>query len=215
MSAGSKIVSFSLDTELYERFEAWIAREGFPTRSAALQRLVREELESGGDESGQGWAMATVTFVYDHHQRELLERLTHLQHQHLDLVVTTTHVHLDHTRCLEVLILRGPAAQVSGLAKALASTRGVERARISLLPVAEHPGPHGHDDGHGQDHGHADQGPPWHAHAHDAPRSEAKPKTRAKAASKPRAKAASKPRAKAASKPRAKAAKPKAKRRKP
>ena len=174
MSAGSRIVSFSMDAKLCARFDAWVEREGFPSRSAALQRLVREELESGGDEVGAGLAMATVTFVYDHHQRELLERLTHLQHQHLDLVVSTTHVHLDHTRCLEVLILRGSAREVSDLARGIASTRGVERARVSLLPVPEPVG---------TEHSHAEQGPAWHSHAHGeapGPGPSAKKKARGK-----------------------------------
>lgn len=179
MSSGSRIVSFSLDPELGARFDAWVEREGFPSRSAALQRLVREELEGGGDGETPGLAMATVTFVYDHHQRELLERLTHLQHQHLDLVVSTTHVHLDHTRCLEVLILRGPGRAVSDLARALANTRGVERARISMLPISEQSPATGHT--------HGDQGPAWHTHAH-TDREAPKPKKRAKASPKTRKK---------------------------
>ena len=53
--------------------------------------------------------MGVVTLIYDHHAGRIAERLTELQHQHLDRVVTTTHVHLDARRCLEVILLRGPA----------------------------------------------------------------------------------------------------------
>ena len=54
-------------------------------------------------------AMGVVTLIYDHHAGRIAERLTELQHLHLDRVVTTTHVHLDARRCLEVILLRGPA----------------------------------------------------------------------------------------------------------
>ncbi|MEZ6187755.1 MAG: nickel-responsive transcriptional regulator NikR [Planctomycetota bacterium] len=170
MAARSKVVSFSLDGELLEQLDAWVDEQGFSGRSAALQRLVREELAGSSDGAPDGTAMATVTYVYDHHQRELLERLTHLQHQHLDLVVSTTHVHLDHARCLEVLILRGPGQRVRELARGIANARGVERARVSLLPVDARPVEHGH--------GHA--GPDWHTHAHAALPAKKRAKKRAR-----------------------------------
>ncbi|RMG08598.1 MAG: nickel-responsive transcriptional regulator NikR [Planctomycetota bacterium] len=148
----------SIDRDLLGRFDAWLAAKGFPSRSAAMQRLIREELASGGESDPEGIVVATVSFVYDHHARELLDRLTHLQHQHLDLVVSSTHVHLDHSRCLEVLTLRGPAARVQVLGDSLVATRGVERGSVVLIPIGE-PGP-----GHGSDH--RATGPAWHAAAH-------------------------------------------------
>jgi hypothetical protein len=138
-----------------------------------------------------------VSFVYDHHRRDLLARLAHLQHEHLDLVVATTHVHLDHARGLEVLILRGPARRVQALGDQIASTRGVERAEVSLTAVGaaggarDHAHDHDadgdhdedHDHHHDDDHDHAHHGPAWHvaAHAHEASADPVLPR-RAKAA---------------------------------
>ncbi len=77
-------------------------------------------------------AMGVVTLIYDHHASRISQRLTDLQHHHLDQVVTTTHVHLDERRCLEVILLRGPALVVRRLADDLIGTKGVETGRLVL-----------------------------------------------------------------------------------
>lgn len=157
MSSKSTIVSLSMDRDLLDRFDEWVREKGFASRSAGVQRLIGQELAAAADGAGDGPAVATVTFVYDHHARELQERLTHLQHQHLDLVVASTHVHLDHDRCLEVLVLRGPAHAVRGLAERTLATRGVERGTMVVTPAAPQrlPGDH------------AARGPGWHSTAHE------------------------------------------------
>ena len=81
-------------------------------------------------------AMGVVTLIYDHHAGRIAERLTELQHLHLDRVVTTTHVHLDARRCLEVILLRGPAGLIRELADGLIGTKGVETGRLVLAAAA-------------------------------------------------------------------------------
>lgn len=157
MAGRSTIVSLSFDRDLLARLDAWVERRGFASRSAAVQRIVRQELDAAAQGDRDGPAVATVSFVYDHHAREVQDRLTHLQHQHLDLVVSSMHVHLDHERCLEVLVLRGPAREVRDLAERTLATRGVERGQAVLTPVEVE----------GLSPGHASRGPSWHAAAHD------------------------------------------------
>ena len=84
--------------------------------------------------------MGVVTLIYDHHAGRIAERLTELQHLHLDRVVTTTHVHLDAHRCLEVILLRGPARTIRDLADSLIGTKGVETGRLvlaSAMPIPD------------------------------------------------------------------------------
>jgi CopG family transcriptional regulator, nickel-responsive regulator len=161
MAPKSQIVSVSMDPELLARFDAWVKLKGFPSRSNGLQHLLRRELDAARGADDEAPCVGTVTFVYDHHRRELLERLAHLQHEHLDLVVSSTHVHLDHDRCLETLVLRGPARAVRALGDRLLATRGVEGGELFLTPS------HGHD--HERPHDHDHTGPEWHARAHARP----------------------------------------------
>lgn len=109
-----KLVRFgvSLDHQLLDDFDRLIARKGYTNRSEALRDVIRDNLV------GQEWddnheTVGTVTFVYDHHVRDLTHRLTALQHDYQHLIQSGMHVHLDHDHCLEVLVLRGKGSRFS------------------------------------------------------------------------------------------------------
>jgi CopG family nickel-responsive transcriptional regulator len=108
--------------------------------------------------------MGVVTLIYDHHVSRIARRLTDLQHHHLDRVVTTTHVHLDAHRCLEVIMLRGPTQEIRELANNLIGTKGVETGRLVLASAKPVPGQNHDDDApshhHEHDHDH------HHPHGH-------------------------------------------------
>jgi CopG family nickel-responsive transcriptional regulator len=158
MAGKSRNVSISLDREVLGRFDGWLAAKGFPSRSSGVQHLIGEKLDTLALADERGPAVATVTYVYDHHRRDLMERLAHLQHEHLAEVVSSTHVHLDHARCLEVLILRGPARAIRSLGEKITATRGVERGEIVLVSASPPRAFLPHEHAHG--------GPVWHMEAH-------------------------------------------------
>jgi CopG family nickel-responsive transcriptional regulator len=121
-------ISISLENVLLEAFDHSNHARGYPTRSEAIRDLIRERLirEQGQDDAGTGDdQVAVVTLVYDHHARELAARLIDKQHHHHELVVSSLHVHLGERHCLEVSVLRGPAAAVRHLGEGLLSTKGV------------------------------------------------------------------------------------------
>lgn len=129
--------TISLEDELADQFTAWIKRHGYDNRSEAVRDLVREQLAA--EQLGQAeppHCIASVVYVYDHHERELGRRLTRQQHQHHDLGVSTLHVHLDESECLEVAVLRGAGSAVRAQAEALIAERGVRNGSIHLVPVA-------------------------------------------------------------------------------
>jgi len=121
--------SISMNAELLKKFDDLIRRKGYPNRSEAVRDLVRNALveQQWGQPSEK--VAATVTLVYDHHTREIAERLTDIQHHHGRLVVATTHIHLDNDNCLEVIILRGRSRGVRRLAELLIAQKGVKHGR--------------------------------------------------------------------------------------
>ncbi|MFP4517548.1 MAG: nickel-responsive transcriptional regulator NikR, partial [Desulfovibrionales bacterium] len=122
----------SLDSELLERFDALTEDRHYQTRSEAIRDLIRNFLVQQEWEDLGKEIVGTVTLVYDHHHSDLSQRLTEIQHDALEAIVTTLHVHLDHHNCMEVLVLRGPGGQVRGLAQKLISTKGVKHGKLSL-----------------------------------------------------------------------------------
>lgn len=128
--------TISLDTELAREFDALIAERGYSNRSEAVRDLLRAQLEQWRqthDESPH--CVASLSYVYNHHERELAERLMAIQHSHHDLMVSTLHAHLDHENCIETAILRGPTREVRRFAEALIAERGVRHGKLNLVAV--------------------------------------------------------------------------------
>lgn len=141
---GHELVRFgvAMDAELLARFDERSTARGYATRSEALRDLARAWL-SDDHVSGGGLVVATLTLVYDHHVRELTERLTDMQHDLGERVISTLHVHLDHDHCLEVIVLRGPAAVIQGAADRLLATKGVQHGRLVATALPESAAGHG------------------------------------------------------------------------
>jgi CopG family transcriptional regulator, nickel-responsive regulator len=127
----------AMDETLLERFDELLTRRSYPNRSEAIRDLVRKELDQDAWERGQH-TVATISLVYDHHVRELTEKLNEIQHDHGTLIVSTLHVHLDHHHCLEVIVVKGNARQLKSLADRLLGTKGVVSGNIvaAALPTA-------------------------------------------------------------------------------
>ena len=105
--------SVAIGGELLRRFDRYRELHRYPNRSEAVRGLMRDALIEETIAQDDSEAMGVVTLIYDHHVSRIARGLTDLQHHHLDRVVTTTHVHLDEKRCLEVILLRGPALRDS------------------------------------------------------------------------------------------------------
>jgi len=135
--AGITRFGVSLDERLLAKFDRLNGRKGYANRSEAIRDLIRDSLVREQWELGDTDAVGTLTLVYDHETRELEERLTELQHAHYRAIVSTLHVHLDAHHCLEVLVLRGKAALLKGIADRLIGTRGVKHGTFSATAEGE------------------------------------------------------------------------------
>lgn len=136
----SELVRFGVAVErpLLEAFDRHLARRGFENRSEALRDLVRAELARDAWDRGEE-AIATISLIYDHHVRELSDRLVEIQHDFGDRVISTTHVHLDHDHCLEVVLARGPANVLKRLADRLIGAKGVVSGEVSGMSIVGRP----------------------------------------------------------------------------
>jgi len=152
--------TISLDADLAVEFDKLIKARGYSNRSEAVRDMLRSRLESFRRERGEARnCVANLSYVYNHHERELAERLTQLQHDHHNLSVSAMHAHLDHEHCIESLILRGPSAEVRDFADILIAQRGVRHGQLNMVAVEidkdRHAHPHGdHEAAHTHRHEH-------------------------------------------------------------
>ncbi|HDP35595.1 MAG TPA: nickel-responsive transcriptional regulator NikR [Candidatus Hydrogenedentes bacterium] len=124
-------VSFTIERGLYEELENLLATTQYKNRSEFIRDLVRERLVRDSWRRNEE-AVGTITMVYDHHQRDLSNTITHVQHERHDAILATTHVHLTHDLCVEMIMVRGPAEQIESLADELRSHKGVLHAAVSM-----------------------------------------------------------------------------------
>ena len=150
-------IGIALDSELLKRFDRSIEKSGYTNRSEAFRDLIRDRLVREQTASPDATVVGTVTLIYNHHAFGVTEKLTEAQHKHHDLVVSTSHAHLDHDSCLEVLIVHGKAGRVQQFADLIIGLKGVEHGRLVMsVPT------HALDSKHGHSH--------EHPHSHRAPR---------------------------------------------
>lgn len=131
-------VGVSLDKKLLSLFDRLIAKQGYENRSEAIRNLIRDRLSQEQLTKPATQAVAGIFLVYDHHSTKLSGNLVELQHNHLLHVIASTHVHLDHDNCLEVIILKGKVREIEELANNIAALKGVKLSRVNIMTTGEH-----------------------------------------------------------------------------
>ncbi|MFH0739471.1 MAG: nickel-responsive transcriptional regulator NikR [Candidatus Omnitrophota bacterium] len=128
-----KLVRFgvSLDQELLERFDRLIKERDYTCRSEAFRDLIRQELVQK-QWQGAGEIAGAITLIYDHHKRELVNKLMDIQHDFGNVIISSQHIHLDHSNCLEIIAVKGSAKKAQKLADSLKSVKGVKHETLSM-----------------------------------------------------------------------------------
>ena len=130
-------VGISLDEKLLESYDQLIEMKGYVNRSEAIRDLIRSSLVEQRWDAGNEETVGTVTLVYNHHVRDLSDKLTEQQHAYHDRIVSALHVHLDAHNCLEVLVVRGPAREVKKIADELIGVKGVKHGQLTMTTTGE------------------------------------------------------------------------------
>ncbi len=128
-----KLVRFgvSLGQDLLEKFDRLIGEKNYTNRSEAFRDLIRENLVKAEWQKNKEIAGA-ITLIYDHHKRELVNKLMDIQHDFGGIIISSQHIHLDHNNCLEILAVKGSSQQAQKLADNLKAVKGVRHATLSM-----------------------------------------------------------------------------------
>ena len=130
-------ITVSLPQALLEDLDAMAQEKGYSNRSLLIADMVRSWLVEHRQQLGDHEIAGTLTMVYDHHKPHLQELLTSIQHEHHHTIISTLHVHLDHHNCLEVLVMRGRAADVKQMADRLLGAKGVKHGKLTITTTGK------------------------------------------------------------------------------
>lgn len=168
----------AMESSLLEQFDQLVETRG-GTRSEAFRDLARAAIVKHQVRRGVQ-AVATLTLIYDHHVRDLSERLTELQHDLGEKIRSTLHIHLDHDHCLEIIVMHGRSDELQTVADRILALKGVLHGALEVYAhSSQHSHDHAHDHGDGHTHSHA------HTHTHAAPAKKRAPAKKPAGAQKP------------------------------
>ena len=128
----TKRFGVSIPDELLAKLDKLAKKKGYANRSEAIRDLVRDRFVDEEWTAPTGEVVGTVTLVYNHHARDLSDKLNDLQHSHFKNIISTTHIHLDQHNCLEVLVVRGESQKVKEIADRLIATKGVKHGKLVM-----------------------------------------------------------------------------------
>jgi CopG family nickel-responsive transcriptional regulator len=129
--------SVSLPASLAKALDRMAHEKGYDNRSLAMADMIRAQLVEHRQQYGEAEISGSITLVYDHHRHHLQNLLTDLQHDHMDVIVSTLHVHLDHLNCLEILAVRGRADSIKKLADELIAAKGVKHGKLTITSTGK------------------------------------------------------------------------------
>jgi CopG family nickel-responsive transcriptional regulator len=126
----------SVDEDLVKKFDILIQKENYSNRSEAIRDLIRDKLVRK-EWLGQKEVAGTITLVYDHHKRDLLNSLVDIQHDYHGLIIANQHIHLDHHNCLEIIVVKGRPAMIQALANKLKAAKGVKHGQLTTATTGK------------------------------------------------------------------------------
>jgi CopG family transcriptional regulator, nickel-responsive regulator len=115
----------SLEEETLKTLDQYVKDNNFPSRSQAIRKLIEKNLVEDRWQHNKEVAGAIV-LVYDHHKRELADKLTSIQHDYFECILSNVHFHLNHHDCLEIIAVKGSAKKIKTISDKLIALKGVK-----------------------------------------------------------------------------------------
>ncbi len=124
----------SLEKDILNELDNLVVKHAFPNRSQAIRHLVKSSLVTDKVDENKVVGGAIV-IVYDHHKRELSNKLMRIQHDYHELILSTQHIHLEHDLCLETIAVKGKGKKLHELADTIIGTKGIRHGKLVITDL--------------------------------------------------------------------------------
>jgi CopG family nickel-responsive transcriptional regulator len=125
----------SMDEALLVQFDEMIEKKGYPNRSEAVRDLIRDAILQNKWTDGEEVVAGTIMLFYDHHHNNLVDEMMRIQHDYHENILATTHLHIDHHNCLEIIVVKGKTSLLRNLSDRLISLKGVFYGKLTVSPL--------------------------------------------------------------------------------
>ena len=127
----------SIARDILSKFDLVIKQQDYHTRSKAIEDMIRRAIVENKISDDTSVVVGSIDIVYDHHRRELLNKLTDIQHNFQEIILSSQHIHLDHYNCFEIIVVKGEKVKVDKLAALIKAAKGVKHSSLRLAVAAE------------------------------------------------------------------------------
>ena len=121
----------SLEKNLLDGLDKFVKENHFSNRSQAIRQLIKKNVVANKWETNEMVAGA-ISLVYNHHKRDLLNKLADTQHNYHDVILSAQHFHLDHDNCLEIIAVKGNSDKLTSLANSLIAIKGIQHGQLTM-----------------------------------------------------------------------------------
>ncbi|MDD2523477.1 MAG: nickel-responsive transcriptional regulator NikR [Endomicrobiia bacterium] len=132
----SKLARFgvSINDDLLKKFDSLVHKQKYPTRSKAIEDLIIETIDNSDIFSDEDTvSIGYIDMIYDHHKRQLLNKITEIQHKFHDIILSSQHVHINHDLCLELIVVKGLKSNIKKLSGMLKATKGIKHSKCRIF----------------------------------------------------------------------------------
>src|SRR3989337_3127346 len=127
-------IGVSLPENLLEKFDEIITKRGYSSRSEGIRDAIRGYIRYYAWMSEvEGERVGTISMVYDHNQRGLVNSLLDIEHEFSEIIRSSLHVHISHDTCMEALLLRGEGKDVKNVAEKIMTIRGIKHVKLTTI----------------------------------------------------------------------------------
>jgi len=136
----------SVPEDLLEKFDKLVEKKAYVGRSEAIRDAMRAYISQTEWEADQEGTIASLNIVYQH-KPKLMAGLMEAQHDAHTQVVSTVHVHVSQSHCMEVITLKGDRKSIEAFTNKVSGLKGIEYVRLFTFVL-----PEGSKIGHGHNH---------------------------------------------------------------
>ncbi len=142
-----KRISISLSPILLEEFDRAMGRTGFTDCSKAIQTALHSFIDNSNWENNKDKkdsedkfldryvGAGAIILLYDNHTYNQDSISTQIQHNYNDVIIASTHLHLDEHNCLESIMVNGKANRIKELTQKLSENRGIKSIKVNFVSI--------------------------------------------------------------------------------
>ncbi|MDF9829814.1 nickel-responsive transcriptional regulator NikR [Parabacteroides sp. PF5-6] len=121
----------SLEDDLLESLDNYVQENGFSNRSQAIRFLVEKNVAE------QKWqcnhiVAGTTILMYDQKKKEIVSRITDIEQQYQDAVLSSSQYYINQNFCLHIVTVMGEAHRLTELSDRLIAIRGIKHGKLVM-----------------------------------------------------------------------------------